>query len=974
MQRVKKDGQIKGFALPTILIASVIMLTVLLGSVTTTSSISAVLKSEFYNQLAQTAADSGISYAKSCLSVNNGVAGWSDVNKLKVNTDCFGIHQTIYCPVGVSDSRCITSSNPYASFTCPDNSIDPRCLVSISLDKKIVSSFTVGAAKTTINGWRQVASSNNHTCAIAYDNKAYCWGANTYGQLGNGSKADSNIPVQIDSTGALIGKSIRSIAVGGSHTCAITYDNQAYCWGANASGQLGNTSNTDSALPVVVTNTGVLASKRVMSITAGISHTCAVASDSLAYCWGSGSYGQIGDAGGVARNAPVAVSVAGVLSGKSIRSIAAGGFHTCVVANDSLAYCWGYNANGQLGDNSTTNRTSPVAVNTAGALSGKTVRIIAANGIPDVTNNGYGHTCVIASDSLGYCWGYNAKGQIGDNSTTNRLVPTAVNVAGVLAGKTLVSISNSAQSTCSVASDGMVYCWGYNNVSQLGNGSASDSLVPVQSNRAGSPNGATAMAVISGSSSSCTIALDNKAYCWGSNSNGQLGDNTTVTKSMAVEVESSGVTGSRATSITVVGTTKLINSTGSIWRKYNQIKTLDIADKTWNQIAAGGDHVCAIDSESQANCWGLNGNGQLGDNSVTERRAPVAVTNTGVLAGKTIKAIAAGTSHTCALASDNLVYCWGLNGNGQLGDNSTTQRLVPVAVNMANGTSALYGKTVKAIAAGASHTCALASDNLVYCWGLNGNGQLGDNSITQRLVPVAVNTAGVLSGKTIISITTGASHTCVLASDSLVYCWGLNGNGQLGDASTTQQQIPVAINMANGTSALFGKFILSIAAGTSHTCAIGSDGLPYCWGLNTNGQLGDNSTTQRTAAVIVNRTVNVSALYGKFATGLSAGASHTCATASDGGAYCWGLNTNGQLGDKTNAQSLVPVNVVRSGAISNGYISSVEVENNRSCALSTAGVSYCWGRNNYGQIGNNLAVDTNEPLATQMPYRITVGL
>jgi alpha-tubulin suppressor-like RCC1 family protein len=86
------------------------------------------------------------------------------------------------------------------------------------------------------------------------------------------------------------------------------------------------------------------------------------------------------------------------------------------------------------------------------------------------------------------------------------------------------------------------------------------------------------------------------------------------------------------------------------------------------------------------------------------------------------------------------------------------------------------------------------------------------------------------------------------------------------------------------------------------------------------------------------------------------------------------LNTNGQLGDKTNAQSLVPVNVVRSGAISNGYISSVEVENNRSCALSTAGVSYCWGRNNYGQIGNNLAVDTNEPLATQMPYRITVGL
>jgi alpha-tubulin suppressor-like RCC1 family protein len=366
--------------------------------------------------------------------------------------------------------------------------------------------------------------------------------------------------------------------------------------------------------------------------------------------------------------------------------------------------------------------------------------------------------CVIASNNQAYCWGSNGWGELGNNSTTPSLVPVAVDTSGVLSGKTILSISTSADHSCAIASDNLAYCWGYNQSGQLGNNSTTQSLVPVAVYTGGVLSGKTVKSI----------------------------------------------------------------------------------------VPQSVDHTCAIASDNLAYCWGSNSNGQLGNNSTTQSSVPVAVDTSGVLSGKTINTIITGNAYTCAIASDNLAYCWGYNNFGQLGNNSTTQSLVPVAVNTSG---VLSGKTVMSITSTSASVCAIASDNLAYCWGNDNYGQLGNNSTTQSQVPVAVNTSGVLSGKTIVSITTGNLHTCAIASDYQAYCWGYNVHGALGNNSTTDSHVPVAVNTSG---VLSGKTIRSIAGGIYHTCAIASDYHAYCWGWNINGELGNNSNTESDVPVAVN--------------------------------------------------------------------------------------------------------------------------
>ena len=316
------------------------------------------------------------------------------------------------------------------------------------------------SAKQTSGGW-------SRSCAIASDDKAYCWGYNSEGNLGNNSTANSRVPVAVNTSGVLAGKTIKQISAGSSHTCAIASDDKAYCWGYNSEGNLGNNSTANSRVPVAVNTSGVLAGKTIKQISAGSSHTCAIASDDKAYCWGYNSEGNLGNNSTANSRVPVAVNTSGVLAGKTIKQISAGSSHTCAIASDDKAYCWGYNSEGNLGNNSTANSRVPVAVNTSGVLAGKTIKQISA---------GSSHTCAIASDDKAYCWGYNSEGNLGNNSTANSRVPVAVNTSGVLAGKTIKQISAGSSHTCAIASDDKAYCWGVGLA--LGNNSINNSLVP----------------------------------------------------------------------------------------------------------------------------------------------------------------------------------------------------------------------------------------------------------------------------------------------------------------------------------------------------------------------------------------------------------------------------------------------------------------------------------------------------------------
>ena len=393
-------------------------------------------------------------------------------------------------------------------------------------------------------------------------------------------------------------------------------------------------------------------------------HSCAIVLNGRAYCWGSGNSGKLGNGSTASSRVPVAVNTSGVLAGKTIKQISAGENHTCAIASDNRAYCWGSNKNGQLGNGSTANSNVPVAVNTSGVLVGKTIKQMSVE---------FSTSCVVASDNRAYCWGSNKNGQLGNGSTADSRVPVAVNTSGVLVGKTIKEVTTGGFHTCALDTSSKMYCWGLNSSGRLGGGLTSIlSNVPVAVNMSGALAGKTIKQMSTGYSSTCAIASDNRAYCWGSGNNGQLGNGSTADSRVPVAVNTSGV----------------------------------LVGKTIKQILAGGDHGCVVASDDKMYCWGLNNNGELGNNSSVNSSVPVAVNTDGVLAGKTIRQMSAGFSSTCAVDSEYNIYCWGYNDNGQLGNNSTNNSRVPARVYVPKENTTIAANAMKLRAQYAKKTAA----------------------------------------------------------------------------------------------------------------------------------------------------------------------------------------------------------------------------------------------------------------------------
>ncbi|HJM04686.1 MAG TPA: prepilin-type N-terminal cleavage/methylation domain-containing protein [Candidatus Saccharimonadaceae bacterium] len=362
-----------------------------------------------------------------------------------------------------------------------------------------------------------------------------------------------------------------------------------------------------------------------------------------------------------------------------------------------------------------------------------------------------------------------------------------------------------------------------------------------------------------------------------------------------------------------------------------------------------GAHACGV-VDGKAYCWGAGAYGPLGNGSENNANAPVAVSTDGVLAGKTVTAVGAGRYHSCAVA-DGEAFCWGYN-SGRLGNNSSVASLVPVAVSTAG---VLAGKTVTAVGAGISHTCALA-EGAVYCWGLNSSGQLGDNSTVASLVPVAVSTAGVLAGKTVTDLSVGSYHNCVVA-DGEAFCWGYNSNN-LGNGSTANSSVPVAVSTAG---VLAGKEVTDITAASTHSCAVAA-GAAYCWGFGTSGKLGVGSTSSSSVPVAVS---TAGVLGGVAVSEIAAGTSHSCAR-SEVAVFCWGSNSSGQLGDASTTNSLVPVTVSSSGVLASLSPEQLTVGNGFSCLIAS-GQPVCWGYGVSGALGNSANSNSSIPVAVTIP-------
>ncbi len=919
-----------GFALPTVVITSIIMMTVVLAALSLLSIVHASLKGQYYTQAARNAAESGLIHAKNCISKTaDNQPTWGDPNRLYTGTPCSGAPS----PCGNGGCYVIDESKIKSYYSVRvrhyDNLSVKLIAEGVACTKKLDGSCGKQYKETIaldlvadVGPFWQISAGYSQTCAVSLDKKAYCWGGNSRGQLGNDSSSDSSTPVAVSDAGVLSGKPIKQISAGWWHSCVIAFDGKAYCWGYNNRGQLGNGSNSNSNVPVAVNDSGVLSGKTIKQISAGREHICAIAFDGKAYCWGSNDRGQLGNGSNSNSNVPVAVNDSGVLSGKDIKQISAGSYHTCAVTSDNKAYCWGASFTGQLGNGSSSNSNVPVAVNDSGVLSGKDIRQISA---------GNYHTCAAASDNKAYCWGANSNGQLGNGSTAYSVkLPVAVNDTGVLSGKAIKRVfAGMYNVTCAMDSDKKVYCWGKNEYGVFGNGSRDSYKVPVDAYNAGDISSKEIVQVSVGGVHACVIASNYKAYCAGRSYGGLLGNGFSGDK-----VEDSAVA--------------VKNTTSTLASATIRARSLSVAQ--------GLLHSCAIATNDRAYCWGRGTYGQLGNGLDDNSDIPVPVRTIGDMAGKTIEQISAAGYHTCAIASDNQAYCWGYNYAGQLGNGSSGnagKKNIPTAVKT---DGALAGKTIKQISVGEYHTCALASDNKAYCWGANNYGQLGINSTASSSFPVAVYTTGYLYGKTIKQISAGSRTTCVVTSDGQAYCWGRGDSGQLGRGSTSHSNVPVPVNTGG---ALYGKTIKYISAADRHVCAIASNNRAYCWGNNYNGQLGRGSNASSNVPVAVTTS---GALSGKTIQWMASSGYNTCVVASDNQAYCWGYNYNGQLGnDSAAAKSNAPVAVDTSGVLSGQYIIQITSGGSHTCALASDNQIYCWGKNSDGQLGNEAPSDTNTP-------------
>jgi alpha-tubulin suppressor-like RCC1 family protein len=344
----------------------------------------------------------------------------------------------------------------------------------------------------------------------------------------------------------------------------------------------------------------------------------------------------------------------------------AGGSSSCGVTTTGAGYCWGYNAYGQLGNLVTTNSGIPAAVS-----GGLTFQSVSAGGLQFFA-------CGLTTAGAAWCWGYNDYGQLGNGSTSNSTKPVAV--TGTL---TFTSLTAGADGhACALAAGGLAYCWGNNNAGQLGAGVGVRSTAPV------AVGGGLAFTSLSAGETgeTCGVATGGAAYCWGNNTNGQLGNGTTTSGNTPTAVQ------------------------GGL---------------TFATVSAGFASSCGVTTGGAAYCWGDNAYGELGNGTAVASNVPVAVAG-----GLTFSTVSAGDGFACGLTTSGAAYCWGYNGLGQLGNGTAMAQSSPGAV--------ARGISFASLSAGYATSCALTAGGAIYCWGDNSFGQLGNNSTIIGLVPVLV--------------------------------------------------------------------------------------------------------------------------------------------------------------------------------------------------------------------------------------------
>jgi alpha-tubulin suppressor-like RCC1 family protein/phosphodiesterase/alkaline phosphatase D-like protein len=904
------------------------------------------------------------------------------------------------------------------------------------------SSVPVLVVRTGAMAGKQVvaiAAGSFHNLALCADGTLVGWGNNEEGQLGNGTTTNSKVPVVIPITGALAGKSLVAIAAGSDYSLALGADGTLATWGNNYYGQLGNNSTTNSNVPVAVVTAGVLAGKTVTAISAGSSHGLVLCADGTLAAWGNNTYGQLGNTSNTSSTVPVLVTKAGVLAAKTPVTVCARSGGSFALCADGTVAAWGFGTDGQLGNGGTIASNVPVLVTTSGLRAGERFMSLAAGradcslvltassppplattlAAGDVTDLGavlngsvsangnattvsfeygltpaYGTTVTAAPASLGGTASAAVSATLTDllPGTTYHYRVVASSANGVAKGTDQSFTATSFASLAGLTSDSGRLMPGFGpTISRyevtVPNSTGNLRVCPVAADP-GATVTVNGMAAAAGAAVTVELADGvNPVSIVVTAADGIITHTYMVQvtrwpasyvyqSATGVPVTMGGCAASGSTATLALGfappvgtaLTVLKNTGTEIIRgsfdnlAQGQVVKLAYNNATYKFVAnyygGSGNDLVLQWAYTKLYAWGDNSYGAYGSGNNSGSPVPVAVGPAGILAGKTVTAVALGASHTLALCADGTLAAWGANGSGQLGNGSSSSisSYLPVAVTT---TGVLAGKRVIAIAAGGDHCLVLCADGTLAAWGANSDGVLGSGSANSSSVPVAVSTSGVLAGKTVVAIATGQSHSRALCSDGTLAAWGYNGSGHLGDGTTTNRNVPVAVIR---TGVLAGKTVTAIAAGAS-SLALCSDGTIASWGGGWSGLLGNGTTVNSSVPVAVTAT---GVLAGKTVTAIASGYNSNLALCADRTLVAWGYNGSGGLGNGTNTDSSVPVIVTGSGVLAGKTPIAIAVS--YPCfALCADGTLAAWGYNTSpSRLGNGTSTASNVPVAASL--------
>jgi alpha-tubulin suppressor-like RCC1 family protein len=689
-----------------------------------------------------------------------------------------------------------------------------------------------------VTGATAIASGGFHSCAIVTGGTVRCWGDDGAGQLGDGLPGDKNLVSKLVS-GITTSNPAVAIGAGEFFTCALLTDDTVKCWGHNGFGQLGDGTKVDRSTPAAVVGLPAPAEHPVVALTVGYSHACVLlhdlANDELTTrCWGGNVFGQLGhktpdgddeddfmdpsttplEVQYDTDSNPLAEDLQ-KLSG--VTAISAGQFHTCALVAGGNGRCWGQGGRGQLGTDPDPNPLPPEL-----DYSSSAVPVSGLEGASAITAGGF-HSCALVGSGM-QCWGYNFHGQLGSSADYSRIPVQVTAVAGATMATT-GSDFNCALVDTDLSNKPM--CWGDNTDGRIGaNLSVADTTI-----RTPVSGIASAATIDAGNGHTCALPTGSLTpMCWGLNTNGQLGNGTNTSSSVPIAV--SGLTD--AITISAGG------ALGTAERGHTCATRSNTKVACWGR---NGNHQLGADpNTSTTDFEDSNLPIMVQVDSDPDPDVTTLVDLTGA------SDAVAGGFHSCAKVASN-AWCWGLNNDGQLGDATTEQRSSATRVQVDTDPDVDDPLTgVATLVAGRSHTCALMTDGTVKCWGDNSRGQLGNGGAPTDGIPVPV--AGITTDNRATAITAGELHTCVRLVDGSMKCWGGNDDGQVGNGTTDVATTPTQVSDSTTTDVSFGPtgdkvpdellpIIRSISAGRQNTCAVLIDKSVYCWGDNAHGQLGD---------------------------------------------------------------------------------------------------------------------------------------